>query len=188
MENAGQENPGSMASIIGLDVAKCREICNESKAELANLNSPEQTVISGRKGAIQQAITLAEKAGAKRAIELNVSGAFHSSLMQSAADGLKEALAVIDFSEPKIPVITNVTADYVKTVQDVKNNLSKQVTSSVRWVETIQRLSAEGVTQCYEIGPGKVLKGLARRINKELSVQCVGSVEELDKLQTELTV
>lgn len=170
MEEASHKNPGSMASIIGLSFKELEPACKESGAEIANLNCPGQIVISGTKESVEKAMALAAEKGAKKAIPLNVSGGFHSSLMKEAAELFKLELDKIRFSSPQIRVISNVTADYETSPDEIKANLVRQLFSPVRWEESIRKIASQGVDTFYEIGPGKVLKGLLRRIDSNLKV------------------
>jgi len=183
MEQAAKNNPGTMASIIGLSAEVLREVCKETKAEIANLNSPGQIVISGKIESVQNAMALAEAKGAKKAILLNVSGPFHSSFMKEAAEEFRKELDKTKVSAPKIAIVSNVTADYEKTPEEIKENLVKQLYSTVRWEESVMRISREDCGTFFEIGPGKVLKGLLRRINPELAVQNIETSEDIKKLQ-----
>lgn len=181
MESAARNNPGTMASILGISAENLKEVCRESGAEIANLNSPGQIVISGKIEPVKKAMVLAEKKGAKKAILLNVSGPFHSSFMKEAALVFKEELDKTRFSSPKVPIVSNVTADYEKSPVDIKENLVKQLYSPVRWEESIIKISQEGCGTFLEIGPGKVLKGLLRRINPELTVYNIETTEDIKK-------
>ncbi|MEK6732772.1 MAG: ACP S-malonyltransferase [Candidatus Omnitrophota bacterium] len=182
MEKAALKNPGVMASILGVSAEDLQEVCKESKAEIANLNSPGQIVISGKKESVQRAMALAEQKGAKKCILLNVSGPFHSSFMKDAAEEFKKELDKTKFSNPGIPVVANVTADYEKSAEEIKENLVKQVYNPVRWEESVRRISQQGVAAFFEIGPGKVLKGLLRRINPELTVYNIETMEDINNL------
>ena len=168
MEEASRQNPGAMASVIGLSVEDTRKVCAETGAEVANLNCPGQVVISGTKEKVEAASELAKERGAKRAIPLDVSGAFHSSLMQPAADRLKAEIESIEIKAPKVKIVTNVNAKYELTPQDIKDNLVSQVKSSVLWEESIRYLAGQGIKRFIEVGPGKVLSGLLRRIDPAL--------------------
>jgi len=170
MEQASLKNPGSMASIIGLSLEELNEACRESGAEVANLNCPGQIVISGAKDAVESCMALATKKGAKKSILLKVSGPFHSSLMKEAAELFKAELEKVKFFTPEIGVVSNVTADYEASPEEIKQNLVRQLHSPVRWEESVRRIAAEGVDGFFEIGPGKVLKGLLRRIDPNLKV------------------
>jgi [acyl-carrier-protein] S-malonyltransferase len=183
MEQAAINNPGTMASIIGISKENLEEACKESGAEIANLNCPGQIVISGRAESVKKAMGFAEQKGAKKAILLNVSGPFHSSFMKETAVEFKKELDKVKFSSPKIPIVSNVTADYEKNAEEIKENLVKQLYSPVRWEESIIRISREGCAEFFEIGPGKVLKGLLRRINPELIVCSIETTEDIKKIQ-----
>jgi len=179
MEQAARNNPGAMASILGIAADDLKGVCEESGAEIANLNCPGQIVISGKKDAVQKAMALAEKKGAKKSILLNVSGPFHSSFMKEAAGEFRLELDKTRFSAPAVPVVSNVTADYEKTPEAIKENLVKQLYSPVRWEESIIKISREGCGTFFEIGPSKVLKGLLRRINPELTVYNIETTEDI---------
>jgi len=182
MEEASLKNPGAMASIIGLSLEDLKAACSETGAEIANLNCPGQIVISGAKGSVEACMELALKKGAKRSIPLNVSGPFHSSLMKEAAGLFKIELDKIKFSNPEIPVISNVTADCVKSPEEIKENLVKQLHSPVRWEESIRKIAGRGIDGFFEIGPGKVLKGLLRRIDANLKVFNIEKMEDISKI------
>lgn len=183
MEEASTKRPGTMASIIGLSLEDLKEICSKSGASIANLNCPGQIVISGPKEFVKDAMSLAAKKGAKKSILLNVSGPFHSSLMKEAAELFKIELDKVKFSNPEIGVISNVTADYERTAQEIKQNLIKQLYSPVRWEESVRRLSGEGIDSFFEIGPGKVLKGLLRRIDANLKVYNIEKMGDIEHIQ-----
>lgn len=168
MEEASRQNLGTMASVIGLSVEETRKVCVETGVEVANLNCPGQVVISGTKEKVEAASDLAKQRGAKKVIPLDVSGAFHSSLMQPAADRLKAEVENIEIKAPKVKIVTNVNAKYELTPQEIKENLVSQVKSSVLWEESIRYLAGQGVKRFIEVGPGKVLSGLLRRIDPAL--------------------
>lgn len=191
MEAAGREQPGTMAAIMGLEPEAVEAVCRAASEELApqqqvvqaaNFNSYEQTVISGHVGAVERAVALAKERGAKLAKLLVVGGAFHSPLMASARDGLQRALAAAHFAEARCPVYTNVTARPEQAASVLRERLAQQLTSPVRWVATIENMIADGARQFYEIGPGKVLAGLLKRINKAYAATTVGTVAELQAL------
>lgn len=186
MEQASLKNPGTMASIIGISLEDLKSICKESGAEIANLNCPGQIVISGKKESVQKAMDLAAEKGAKKSILLNVSGPFHSSFMKEAALEFKKELDKTGFSSPAEPIVSNATADYEKAVEDIKENLVKQLYSPVRWEESIKRIASDGCSAFYEIGPGKVLKGLLRRINPELAVYNIETTEDINNVPRSL--
>lgn len=179
MEKAAQENPGAMTSLLGLSQQVVEEICRECDVEIANLNSPEQIVISGRHDAIAKANELAKKRGAKRVIPLQVSGAFHSRSMTPAQEGLREALKKITIQRPHFPVIHNVTAHPSMTPQEIQIRLIAQVCQSVRWVDSIHWMAQQRITTFVELGPGKVLTGLLKRIDPSLKGASIETPEEL---------
>lgn len=165
-----------MVSILGLDRAKLEEVCARTGAEIANLNSPEQTVLSGRKAAIDAAETVAVEVGARKAIRLNVAGAFHSSLMKPAADRLSGLLAAIPFRAPAFPVLSNYTGRPHGGPDEIRAAMVAQITGSVRWVEDVQWMQAQGVTGYVECGPGKVLSGLVKRIDKTAALNTISDL------------
>lgn len=170
MEEEATKHPGKMLSIIGLDLAKVKEICAQAKAEVANLNCPGQVVISGSPEAIANAQVLAKEKGAKLAVILEVSGAFHSSFMQGASLKLGKELGKISISAPKFPVISNITAKPALSAEEIKQNLIRQVSASVLWEDSMRLILSKGVSSFVEFGPGKVLKGLMRRIDSNAQV------------------
>lgn len=182
MEEASKDNPGKMASILGLDKDNVEEICKEAGCEIANLNCPGQIVVSGKNESVDKATDIAKERGAKRSIVLEVSGPFHSSSMKSAADRLKDFLDGIDIKEPSFPVVSNVDASYETKVEKIKKNLLTQLTNRTYWEDSIRLLAKEGIQVFLEIGPGKVLKGLLRRIDSSLTVYNVGTAEEISNL------
>lgn len=186
MHEAGQTNPGSMCSVIGLAENLCAEVARESGVQIANYNSPDQIVLSGRAEAIQAAMIAAKAKGAKRVIQLNVSGAFHSELMAPAAVKLKAELAGVGFKKPEIDFLPNVRGDFEQETENIRNYLSDQVTESVRWTQTIRTLRAHETKLGLEMGPGKVLKGLAKRISDDFTVFSAETPEDLMKLGTVL--
>lgn len=170
MKEAGMQNPGTMASVLGLAVSDCEAVCRESGAQIANLNSPDQIVLSGTAESIRRASELAKAKGAKKVIPLKVSGAFHSRLMASAQIGLVECLKKIKVENPKVVFIPNVTGKPCGDASEILRLLGEQVTQSVRWTTSIESVKALGISQALEIGPGKVLKGLAKRIDPGFEV------------------
>ena len=185
MQEACEARAGGMVSVIGLPVGKLEEICAEAGVEIANLNSAEQTVLSGEKAGIEKAEQLAKDAGAKRAIVLNVAGAFHSSLMSPAAEKLAGVLATVDMKEPSLPVLSNVTGEPHGSGEEIKQQMLKQVDSSVKWLSCIEWFKGQGVTQYVECGPGKVLSGLVRRIDRDAATCSVQGVDSLRKAVSE---
>lgn len=183
MEQASLKNPGTMASVMGIAVKDLEDICKESGAEIANLNCPGQIVVSGSTIAIQNVVSLAIQRGAKKSIILNVSGPFHSSLMKEAGEAFQLELDKINIKAPDVPVVSNVTADYETSVSAIKDNLVKQLYSPVRWEESIRFMVQGGCKVFYEIGPGKVLKGLLRRIDPGLAVVNIETMSDIDNLK-----
>jgi len=180
MQAAGEAMPGGMAAIINLDEASMEEVCRETGAEIANLNSAGQIVISGTKEALARAVDLARARGAKRAIPLDVSAAFHSSLMAPAVEGMEKAIAEVDFREPRIAIVVNGTGTPVTTSKQVKEELLWQLTNCVQWQRSVEYMLREGVSTFVEIGPGKVLSGLIKRIGGDVQVVNVGDVSSLE--------
>lgn len=170
MEAAALASPGKMLSLIGLDLAIINEICKKTSTEIANINCPGQTVISGGASGIEQAQILAKEHKAKMAVILEVSGAFHSSFMREASLKLAKELDKINLNLPLIPVISNVTAKPFNSAEEIKENLIKQVSSSVLWEDSMKFMVSNGTTNFIEFGPGKVLKGLMRRIEPAAQV------------------
>lgn len=168
MQQAGVEQPGTMAAVIGLDSKSLGEVCCKAWetgiVQAANYNSPGQVVISGSVVGVRKAMELAKERGARLVKELQVSGAFHSPLMESAKTGLKSALEKTEIKDAVIPVYANVTAKPVRKAADIRELLFQQLTSPVRWEESVQNMAADGATQFVEIGPGKILQGLVKRI------------------------
>jgi [acyl-carrier-protein] S-malonyltransferase len=170
MDQTAGKRKGGMVSLVGLPLEKCEEVAKEAGVEVANINSPEQIVLSGEMTKIESAAKIAEAKGAKRALVLKVSGAFHSSLMEDAAKEFKKILTAVPFRAPQGLFLSNVTGDFETDPQKIKENLEKQVTGSVQWVKTMENLTRRSLKQFIEPAPGKVLKGLARRINSEIQV------------------
>lgn len=180
MQEACEATRGSMAAIIGLDEGSTREVCTEAGVELANLNCPGQLVISGEAEKITKACELAKAKGAKRALPLVVAGAYHSKLMASAQPKLGAALDAAQVVAPTVPVISNVTAQPHGAVTEIKSRLVEQVTSSVRWEESMRYLLAQGYTRFIEFGPGSALSGFMKRIDKSAQMLNVGDVASLE--------
>ena len=177
MQDAVPFGLGAMAAILGLDFETVSQITNSSSndqiCQAANDNDPGQVVISGHKNAVEQTIELAKDAGAKRAVLLPVSAPFHCSLMQPAADIMAKALNDIKLEDPNVPLVANVRANVQNNGDIIKDLLIEQVTGSVRWRESIEFMSSKGVSEVFEIGAGKALSGMVRRINREISVNQV---------------
>jgi len=172
MQAACEANPGTMAAVLGLPDEKVVEICESVSGVVvaANFNCPGQIVISGEVEAVEAACVAMKEAGARRALKLPVGGAFHSPLMQPAAEDLKAAILKTDFHKPFCPIYQNVTAKAETEPEIIRENLLKQLTAPVRWTQSVQNMIADGATEFYEFGPGDVLKGLIRKINPEVQV------------------
>ena len=175
MADAAAANPGIMLAILGIkDNAVVQAICEEAGSpgvvSPANYNCPGQVIISGEEKAVQRAAKLALKAGAKACRALNVNGAFHSVLMRSAETGLRKALSSVSFSEPAIPFIANVTGDYIEEPGQIRETLALQLSSPIQWEASMRKMIDDGVTTFFEIGPGKILAGLMRRICREVEI------------------
>lgn len=178
-------NGGAMVAVLGLDTEVIEKICEETPGTvtIANYNCPGQIVITGEEEAVQTAVGKLGEAGAKRCVPLKVSGPFHSPMLAGAGEKLAEELETVEIHEIQIPYIANVTADYVKKTEDVKPLLEKQVSSSVKWQQTIERMLADGVDTFIEIGPGKTLSGFMRKINRDVKVLNVEKVEDLENVR-----
>jgi len=183
MQRAGENQPGTMAAIIGLSGDDVAQICDLASTigivQPANFNSPSQIVISGSVGGVKKAMELAHEKGAKKVAQLVVSGAFHSPLMESAQRELGNVLNNIQIQTTEFPVYANVTARPAKKPDEIRELLFKQLTYPVRWTATIQNMIEDGVTEFYEVGPGKVLAGLLKRINRKIPVTTIGTVEDI---------
>ncbi|MCI7108322.1 MAG: ACP S-malonyltransferase [Lachnospiraceae bacterium] len=177
---------GAMSAILGLDADVIATICDEvakdgSVVSIANYNCPGQIVITGAQEAVETAGTKCQEAGAKRVVPLKVSGPFHSQLLIRAGEQLGEALKDVEIHPIEVPYLTNVTADYVKDPAEVKDFLIRQVSSSVRWQQTIERLIADGADEFVEIGPGRSLSGFMRKINRDVTTYNIDKMEDFDK-------
>lgn len=182
MQRSGEERPGTMAAIIGLDDDAVIELCRDAEADggdcvPANFNSNGQVVISGDRPTVKRAVEFARERGARRAIPLNVSGAFHSPLMASAEAGLQVALDGVELRKPEFAVISNVTAEPVLETSRIRRTLIEQLTAPVRWADGVQEMRRRGVQRFLELGPGRVLTGLTRRIDRDASCTPLGNVE-----------
>ena len=183
MQKAVPAGEGAMAAILGLDDQAVRDVCRNAAdsgvAEAVNFNSPGQVVIAGHRGAIERAIELAKEAGARRAIMLAVSVPSHSTLMLPAGEALAESLQAAAFQAPSIPVINAVDATPYTDASDIRQRLTRQVSSPVHWVDTVRRLIADGATSIAECGPGRVLTGLIKRIDRSVGSFCIDSPDAL---------
>jgi [acyl-carrier-protein] S-malonyltransferase len=171
MKEQGHHRPGGMAAVIGLDDAALGEVCREAGVDIANLNAPGQVVISGPLEALEAASALARQRGARRVVPLQVSAAFHSRWMRPMSEHLAQAIAATPITDPSLPVVANVTARPVASATEIRQLLAAQTYSPVRWVESVQHMASQGVDTFIEIGPGKVLTGLVKRIVPEAQAQ-----------------
>jgi [acyl-carrier-protein] S-malonyltransferase len=187
MQAAAEASEGGMVSIIGLEEDKVKKLCEEAGGgellESVNFNCPGQIVVSGTKKACERAEQLAAKYGALKAVRLEVAGAFHTAMMASAAQALNEALGSSEISEPAgIKTIANIDAEYYTSSEGIKDGLVKQLTSAILWQRCMERLISDGVEEFYEIGPGRVLTGLIKRINRKTKVVNVSSLQAVKEL------
>ena len=175
---------GSMAAILGLSSNEVENICNniDGVIEAVNYNEPKQTVVAGEKDAIEKSLEIFKEKGARRALPLAVSGPFHSSLMRPVAEILKKEFENYSWNDAKTPIVANTTANILTSSNEIKNELYNQTFGPVKWVDTINKLSENGVTNIYEVGPGKVLAGLVKKINKEIEVVNIENVENIESL------
>jgi len=185
MQRAGELQPGTMAAVVGLESSVLESVCTEASAEgivqCANFNSPGQIVISGSVSGVKKAMELAKARGAKLVKELVVSGAFHSPLMEYAVEGLSKALDAITINDAIIPVYANVTAKPVTKATEIRHLLKDQLTKPVRWEESIKNMVADGAKKFVEVGPGKVLQGLVKRIDADVEVSGVDKHSDVIK-------
>ena len=187
MQNAVPEG-GAMTAVLGLDGDVIAKICEETEGivSVANYNCPGQIVITGEEKAVDEAAEKLKEAGAKRCVKLNVSGPFHSAMLKEAGENLGNVIDEVTIGDIQVPYITNVTADYVTDKNQIKDMLMKQVASSVKWQQTIERMIADGVDTFIEIGPGKTLAGFMRKIDKTKKVYNLEKLEDLDKITAAL--
>ncbi|GIX13141.1 MAG: malonyl CoA-acyl carrier protein transacylase [Paracoccaceae bacterium] len=190
MQAAVPVGVGAMAALLGLDHETARAVAAEAAqgdiCEAANDNDPAQVVVSGHRAAVERAVEIARARGARRAVMLPVSAPFHCALMQPAAEAMAEALAGVEIRRPAVPVVSNVRAEAVSDPEEIRRLLVAQVTGAVRWRESVLWMAAQGVSQIVEVGAGKVLSGLARRIDRALDSRSVGTPEEVAALAAEL--
>lgn len=183
MQKAVPVGEGAMAAILGLDLDAVRAVAQEAAqgavCQAANDNDPGQVVVSGTAEAVARAVEIAKQTGAKRAMLLPVSAPFHCALMQPAADVMEEALAGVDIAAPAVPVVANVRAEAVSDPDEIRALLVEQVTGSVRWRESVAWMGAQGVSQMVEIGAGKALSGMVRRIDREIVTLAVGTPDDV---------
>lgn len=183
MQEAVPVGEGAMAAILALDAAVIEEVTGAMEGVwIANYNCPGQIVISGEKAAVEEACEKLKAAGAKRAVMLNVSGPFHSGMLTAAGEKLGQVLSRVELHEPRIPYVANVTAQYVKSAGEVKELLTRQVSSSVRWQQSVEAMIADGVDTFIEIGPGRTLAGFMKKISREVRTLNVEKLEDIDKV------
>ena len=181
MQEAGEKAPGAMAAVIGLDDLRVEKLCRETGDNVvpANFNAPGQVVVSGSLEGVDKLIEAAQKAGARLVKKLKVSGAFHSPLMSYAAAAMRERLAQAKIIPGRIPVVANVSAGFETEPGRIRDLLVQQITSPVRWTASVETLAAGGALKLVEAGPGNVLAGLCRRINRNLEITSIGKIEEI---------
>lgn len=183
MQEAVPVGEGAMAAILALDAAAIEEVTGAMEGVwIANYNCPGQIVISGEKAAVEEACEKLKAAGAKRAVMLNVSGPFHSGMLTAAGEKLGQVLSRVELHEPRIPYVANVTAQYVKSAGEVKELLTRQVSSSVRWQQSVEAMIGDGVDTFIEIGPGKTLAGFMRKISRDVKTLNVEKLEDIGKV------
>ncbi len=192
MQHSGEKNPGTMAAVLGATPEQVEAVCKEASqvgiVQPANFNAPGQIVISGSVEGVHRAMELVQQQGIGKVRELVVSGAFHSPLMKDALAGLEEALDQVTIRPAKFPVYSNVEARPVQDADHIRELLKQQLLSPVRWVSIIENMIADGYTDFYEVGPGKVLQGLQKRIRRDYPCQAVGSVDAINNITVESTV
>ena len=183
MQEAVPVGLGAMAALLGLDFETAKAVADEAAAgevcQAANDNDPSQVVVSGHKAAVERTLVIAKEKGAKRALLLPVSAPFHSALMAPAAEVMAQALADVDISAPKVPLIANVSAEAVSDVDTIRALLVEQVTGSVRWRESVLWMGAQGVSEAWEIGAGKALSGMIKRINRDIETRAVAGPDDV---------
>jgi len=182
MQEAGQMSPGAMAAVMGMDEDKLSVLCEQTSTVIANYNTPGQLVISGRKDNVAKASEMAKEHGASRVVPLQVSGAFHSPLMKPARDRLSAIIASIKFREPAIPIIANTTAQPLTSSEQIINELLDQLCNGVQWQRSIEYMINNGVNHFIEIGSGKVLTGLVKRIDRQVNLQNITGAADIKKL------
>jgi [acyl-carrier-protein] S-malonyltransferase len=186
MQAAGEAQSGTMAAILNLsreDVEKaCEQASSRGIVQAANFNSPGQIVISGEVTAVQYAMEIAKEVGARKVVALNVSGAFHSPLMAPAIQGLQEAISQATFNQAKVPIVANVDASPTSDAQKIQSNLIEQLENPVLWEDSVETMLKEGIDEFIEVGPGRVLQGLIRRVKRETTVAGMGTLEQLEAI------
>ena len=187
MQNTVPKGEGAMAAILGMEAGAIENVIKEIEdVTVANYNCPGQIVITGKTAAVGEAAEALKNAGAKRAVMLNVSGPFHSPMLESAGEELRKEMEAMEFSELKLPYVTNVTAEYINDISETKELLAKQVSASVRWQESMEKMIADGVDTFVEIGPGKTLNGFLRKIDRNVKVYNINTWDDVDQVVSEL--
>jgi [acyl-carrier-protein] S-malonyltransferase len=187
MHEAGKRNPGGMAAIIGLDEPSVEEICQETGAQIANINCSGQIVVSGTREAVARSMDLAQARGAVGVVPLEVSGAFHSALMKTTVEGMAQAISRVDFHPPEVPIVANSTAKPITTVGEVKEELLQQLCHCVQWQPSVEYMAGVGVSTFIEIGPGIVLTKLIKRIAKNAQVLNMNDLESIKAISLQST-
>lgn len=186
MEQAVPAGQGAMAAVLGMTAEEIDKVVDSiSDVSVANYNCPGQIVITGKKGSVEEAGEKLQEAGAKRVVPLNVSGPFHSAMLEEAGEKLADVLEKVTISELQIPYVTNVTAEFVNDHQKIRSLLAKQISSPVKWQQSVEAMIAEGVDTFVEIGPGKTLAGFMRKINRNVKVYNVQTIEDIEKVVQE---
>lgn len=183
MQEAGKTMPGGMAAIIGIDEESLEEVCRETGSQIANFNCSGQIVISGTRESLARSMDLAKARGARRVVPLQVSGAFHSILMQPTVDGMAQAISQVNFGLPQVPIVANSTAQPMTSPDEVKEELLRQLCHCVQWQPSVEYMLGDGVSTFIEIGPGQVLSGLIKRINSEVQVLNMSNAESIKAIE-----
>ena len=183
MQEACEQTPGTMAAVLGIDLMTMEEVARETGAYVSNVNTPEQIVISGEKLAVARSCDMALARGARKAIPLRVGGAFHSRLMEPAKEGLIEAVDQLAFTDPTVPIVANCTGEELKTADEVKHELVAQISSCVQWSRSIDHMIESGVSRFIEIGPGKALASMVKRIDRSVGTDSIGDLDSILKLR-----
>ena len=184
MQGACEERPGGMAALIGLDEVTAEEICRESGAQISTINTEQQIILAGDHRSLAMAIDIASARGAKKAIPLQVGGAFHSGLMRPAQSGLNDMIDSLTFHDPLVPLVGNVTAKSLGTAEEVREELRLQLTSCVQWNNTVKFMLNDGITSFYEIGHGRILSGMVKKIDRSASIANIGDFASVLKYAT----
>ncbi len=182
MQYASEQSDGTMAAILGMEESILQEICTDTNTEISNVNAADQIVISGKRKDIEKAMGIASEKGARRTIQLPVGGAFHSRLMEPAQEGLAKAVEELELNEPSVPIIANCTGQPINTINEIKSELLRGLCSCVRWKETLEYMNTQSIDTFYEIGPGKVLTGLVKRMNADANTINVSDIESINAL------